>query len=204
MASRNDESNIGMRLGRLFQQYGLRIAYAQYKAEMYEQEREAASARGQGYKSLQAQVAKQSWEVYRKNLITKRRELEEAVQTALIGYSDTQRRVWFSYFMEGKSSTAIMQEVQLSDRTVERMIARMKDDMELKFTDSAFKRIGEATKPKWTSAQLASFLTENPSQDYLAAVQDMLDYGIVDLDALEFDHDFQNFVESGRRPTDGE
>ena len=82
MASRNDESNIGMRLCRLFQQYGLRIAYAQYKAEMYEQEREAASARGQGYKSLQAQVAKQSWEVYRRNLITKRRELEEAVQTA--------------------------------------------------------------------------------------------------------------------------
>ncbi len=201
MASRNDESNIGMRLGKLFQQYALRISYAEYKAKLYEQEREAASTRGQGYKALQAQVAKQSWEVYLKNLTAMRAELEEAVKKALIGYSDIQKKVWYAYFMEAKSSTTIMHEVQLSDRTVERMIARMKDDMELKFTASTFKRIGEEIKPKWDATQLAAFLEESPSDDYKAAIQDMLDYGIIDLDALEFDHDFQHFLETGEHPS---
>lgn len=202
MASRNDESNIGQRLAKLYQQYGLRIAYAEYKAEMYEQERESASMRGQGYKALQAQIAKQSWEVYRKNLLNKRGELEEAVKQALVGYSDVQRSVWYAYFMEAKSSTTIMKEVGLSDRTVERMIARMKDDMELKFTASAFKRIGESSKPKWDGNALAEFLEEKPSDEYRKAVQDLLDYGIVDLDALEFDHDFQHFLETGEHPNE--
>ena len=201
MASRNDESNIGQRLAKLYQQYGLRIAYAEYKAEMYEQEREAASTRGQGYKALQAQVAKQSWEAYRKNLLNKRGELEEAVKQALIGYNDIQRKVWYAYFMEAKSSTTIMKEVGLSDRTVERMIARMKDDMELKFTASTFKRIGETAKPKWSGDDLAEFLDDKPSDEYRRAVQDLLDYGIVDLDALEFDHDFQRFLETGEHPS---
>lgn len=202
MASRNDESNIGQRLAKLYQQYTLRIEYAKYKSEMYEQERESASMRGQGYKALQAQIAKQSWEVYRKNLLNKRGELEEAVKQALVGYSDVQRSVWYAYFMEAKSSTTIMKEVGLSDRTVERMIARMKDDMELKFTASAFKRIGESSKPKWDGNALAEFLEEKPSDEYRKAVQDLLDYGIVDLDALEFDHDFQHFLETGEHPNE--
>ena len=201
MASRNDESSIGMRLGKLFQQYGLRIAYAQYKAGMYEQERDAASARGNAYRTLQAQISKQSWEVYARNLTAKRSELEDAVRRSLIGYSDVQKKVWYAYFIEGKSSTAIMHEVQLSDRTVERMIARMKDDMELKFSASTFKRIGEEAKPKWEAGQLASFLGGSPSDEYKAAVQDLLDYGVIDLDALEFDHDFQHYLETGERPS---
>ena len=204
MASRNDESNIGMRLGKLFRQYGLRIAYAQYNADLYENERQKCSAIGQSYKALQAQIAKQSWEAYRKNLIEKQNEMGEAVQQALIGYSDTQRRIWYAYFLEGKSSTVITKEVNLSDRTVERMIAKMKVDMELKFDGTPFKRAEAEAKAKWDASQLAAYLEGNPSQAYQSAIQDLLDYGAIDLDALEFDQRFQDYLATGRRPADGD
>lgn len=204
--ARNDESNIGQRLGRLLQQFDLRIAFAAYKAEMYENERSHASMRGMGQKAIQAQMAKNSWNTYRENLLRFRSELIDEVKSSLIGYSATQKHVWFAYFMENKSSTAIAKELGLSDRTVERSVAKLKDDMALKFRydSAAFRRLGEIPQPRWSAEDLAAFLKEKPSQEYLEAIKDMLDYGIIDLDALEFDHGFQHFLETGRRPTDGE
>lgn len=198
--NRNDEGNIGQRLAKLYQQYALRVAYAKYKAEIYEQERQSSSMRGNSARSLKAQVAKRSWEVYLANLNEKKSELESAVKTALVGYNDTQRKVWFAYFFEAKSTDAISAEVDLSGRTVERMIARMKGDMEMKFTSGDVKKPPRQSKPKWSGDDLARFLEDKPSDDYRRAVQDMLDYGAVDIDALEFDHDFQEWLETGKRP----
>lgn len=197
-AQSNDVSNIGRRIGRLLQQYQLRIAYAEYKSKLYEEEREKASASGQGYKTLQATLSQKVWKTYMENLVTKKSQLEAAVREALVCYNEKERKIWWLYFIKQKSSYEIEEIMKLNSRAVQRIVASMKSDMELKF-EQKLPRIGEASAPKWSAQELACFLEEKPSDDYVAAIRDMLDYGIVDIDTLEFDETFQDYLK-GKRP----
>lgn len=197
-AQSNDVSNIGRRIGRLLQQYQLRIAYAEHKSKLYEEEREKASASGQGYKTLQATLSQKVWKTYMENLVTKKSQLEAAVREALVCYNEKERKIWWLYFIEQKSSYEIEEIMKLNSRAVQRIVASMKADMELKF-EQKLPRIGEASAPKWSAQELACFLEEKPSDDYVAAIRDMLDYGIVDIDILEFDETFQDYLK-GKRP----
>lgn len=63
---------------------------------------------------------------------------------------------------------------------------------------------GERPAPNWNAQDLGHFLEEEPDEGYLAALKDALDYGIIDIDALEFDYEFQRYLETGKRPTDGD
>lgn len=191
-----EEINVGKRLGRLLQQYALRIAYAEGKIQLYDEEQQNASARGNGVKTLKATVAKNCWEVYAKNLKTKKEELEKSIREALVGYSTKQRQIWFAYFIENKSSYEIEEEQCINSRAVQRMVASMKEDMDLRF-DIKVPNIGEKKFPKFSPKDLAEFLTEKPSEDYVLAIKDLLNYGIVDLDELDFDPDFQGWINSG-------
>lgn len=195
--TKNDVGSIGKRIGRLLQQYQLRIAYAEYKAHLMDEERLKASAIGNAYREMQANISKKAWETYAKNLATKKSELEQAVREALICYNSKQRTIFWLYFIENKSTYEIEDEMRIDSRKVQRTIAAMKADMEMRF-EQRLPKIGEVKSPKWSAPDLAKFLTENPSQGYIDAIQDMLDYGIIDLDTLEFDQDFQDYLEGGR------
>ena len=201
--NQNDVSNIGKRIGRLLQQYELRIQYAQYKSSLMEEERQKASATGKAFKSMQATISRDVWEVYAKNLNTKKSELEEAVGRALMCYSDAEKRIWWAYFIENKSSYDIEGETHLNSRTVQRMIAAMKRDMELKFEQN-LPRVGETDSPRYSASDIASFVRKKPSEEYVSAVSDLLEYGIVDLDALEFDPKFQDFIDRRAVAGDGD
>jgi len=190
----NEETSVGKRIGRLLQQYALRIAFAEGKVKLYDEEQANASARGSGVKTLRASISRNCWEVYAKNLTTKKTELEEAVKNALVGYSTKQRQVWFAYFIENKSSYEIEEQLSLNSRTVQRMVAAMKEDMDLKF-DIRLPKMGEENFPKFSAKDLAEFLTDKPSEDYINGIKDALDYGIIDLDELDFDPDFQGFLD---------
>lgn len=196
MANRTAYNSIGNRLGRLLQQYRLRIAYAVYRAEMYGEEQAKASALGNGYKALQATISKQCWETYAKNLGDKRDELLGSIKECLIGYNDKQRKVWCAYFIDNKSAEAIAADVGAAPRTVERMISVMRSDMELNFSAS-LPKMGDKPAASWDANALATFLTESPTPDYLSAVNDCMSYGIVDADALENDRMFQEFLAKG-------
>ncbi len=190
----NEENTVGRRLGRLLQQYNLRIAYAKGKRKLYQEEQNNASAKGNSQMALKATIAFKCWEVYETNLTAKREELIEAIQNALIGYNDRQRKIWFAYFIEGKSSYEIADSVvPLNPRLVQRAIAAMKSDMELKF-EQKLPEVGEKVAPKWSASDLANYLSDKPAEAYVSAVKDLLDYGIVDLDALEFDKTFQDYL----------
>ena len=130
---KDNDASIGKRLSQLLRQYSLRIALAKGKAHLYDQERQRASATGNAYKSLQAQIAVRCWAIYAKNLTTLKGELEEAIRNALAGYGEYEKRAWWLYFIENKPSSEIEREVGLSQRTVQRWLASMKADMELKF-----------------------------------------------------------------------
>jgi len=203
-AYKTDETSIGKRLGRLLQQYQLRIAYAKYKASLYEEEAACASSRGMGYKALQATISKKSWETYAQNLTDKKAELEGVLRSCLIGYSDKQKDIWYSYFIDNLSPSEIeSKNPNLSQRTIQRVVAAMKRDMELRF-EQKLPRIGERPAPNWNAQDLGHFLEEEPDEGYLAALKDALDYGIIDIDALEFDYEFQRYLETGKRATDGD
>ena len=168
------------------------------KAQLYDQERQRASATGNAHKSLQAQIAVRCWATYAKNLTTLKGELEAAIQNALAGYKDKQKRIWWLYFIEDKSVYEIEEAMHLNVRNVSRALASMKADMELKFrVPRPLTQEGRAT-PKWGARELANFLEENPSEEYVKAVSELLEYGIIDIDALEFDEMFQEFLEKGR------
>ena len=197
-ANTNDASTIGKRLGRLIQQYDLRIKYGQYKASLMEQEASKASAIGNEQKAVRAKVSMNAWATYADNLATAKMELAKAIQTALVAYNTTERKIWWLYFIENKSTYDIEDETSINSRSVQRVIAAMKKDMELNF-EQKLPNVGEVESPKWTAQDLAFFLEEKPTTDYLAAIKDMLEYGIVDIDALEFDPDFQDYVVNGRK-----
>ena len=197
-ANTNDASTIGKRLGRLIQQYDLRIKYGQYKANLMEQEAKKASAIGNLEKETRAKVSMNAWATYADNLATAKMELAKAIQTALVAYNTTERKIWWAYFIENKSTYDIEDETSINSRSVQRAIAAMKKDMELNF-EQKLPYVGEVESPKWTAQDLAFFLEEKPTTDYLSAIKDMLEYGIVDIDALEFDPDFQDYVVNGRR-----
>lgn len=196
-ANQNDVSNIGKRIGRLLQQYQLRIRYAEYKAKLMEEERAKASSSGNGWKTAQATISQKAWEVYAKNLATKKSELEDAVRKSLICYSSKEKDIWWRYFIENKSTYQIEAELNLNSRAVQRVVASMKKDMELKFEQS-LPKIGEIEAPKWSAVELAQFFEEKPSADYVSAISDLLAYGIVDVDALEFDPMFQKYIKGER------
>lgn len=194
--NKNDVSSIGNRIGRLIQQYELRIRYAEYKAKLMAEEEKRASASGLDKKAMYAKIARLAWEVYQKNLSDKRDDLLKEIKGALICYNSKEKQIWWLYFIENKSSYDIETETNFNARAVQRTVAAMKSDMELKF-ESLFHRNSGLESPNWSAADLANFLTERPSDDYLAAVKDMLQYGIVDLDALEFDPMFQKYLDNG-------
>lgn len=196
MANRTAYNSIGNRLGRLLQQYNLRVAYAEYRSEMYAEEQGKASALGNGYKALQATISKQCWETYAKNLSDKRDELTDAIKTSLVGYNDRQKKVWYAYFIENKTAEAIATEINTVERTVMRMVSVMRDDMEMNFSAS-LPKMGDRPSYPWSPTDLANFLTENPTPDYVSAVSDCMSYGIVDADALENDRMFQEFLNNG-------
>lgn len=196
-ANKNDVSTIGNQIGRLIQQYDLRITYAQYRASLMDEERLKASSLGQGRKTLESTVSREAWAIYAKNLTTKRQALIEDVKSALICYNANERKVWWAYFIERKSTYDIAAEIDRDPRAIQRMVAAMKADMELRF-EQVLPRIGEKTSPKWSYAELANFLEDKPSEDYMKAVKDMIDYGVVSVDLLEFDPDFQDFL-AGKR-----
>ncbi len=195
-ANTNDGSSVGRRIGRLLQQYSIRIAYAEYKAKLYEEEASSASARGNAQKSVKAKVAKITWETYAKNLADKRDNLIRDVRNSLIGYSDKQASIWFAYFVENKTTHEIATSLGVvSERTVQRMIASMKDDMSIRF-ETRMPRIGERPSANFEARELASFLREEPSEEYIAALKDAMDKGFIDVDALEFDYEFQSHLEA--------
>ncbi len=196
MANRTAYNSIGNRLGRLLQQYNLRVAYAEYRSEMYAEEQSKASALGNGYKSLQATISKQCWETYAKNLSDKRDELTDAIKMSLVGYNDRQKKVWYSYFIENKTAEAIASEINTVERTVMRMVSVMREDMEMNFSAS-LPHMGDKPSYSWSPTDLATFLTEKPTPDYVSAVSDCMSYGIVDADALENDRMFQEFLANG-------
>ena len=197
---KDDETSIGRRLGRLLQQYGLRISYATHKANIYSEEEKCASARGLAQKALRAKISANSWGVYAKNLADKRDELKQAIYLSLIGYNDKQKKIWFAYFIDNLSPSEIeLQDPSVSQRTIQRVVAAMKADMALRFP-SKLPNIGEKGAPNWNAKDLATFLEEKPSNDYVRALQDALNYGIIDIDALEFDYEFQNYIATGKHP----
>lgn len=195
---KNDETSIGKRLGRLLQQYGLRISYATYKAVLYREEEQSASARGNDQRALRAKIAKTSWETYAANLTDKRDELKRAIYMSLIGYNDRQKKIWFAYFIENLTPSEIeLREPNTSQRTIQRTVAAMKADMELRFP-SKLPAIGDKEAPNWNAKDLALFLEERPSEDYIKGLQDALDYGVIDIDAIECDEEFQNFISASK------
>lgn len=191
---------IGKRLGRLIEQYELRRAYAKYKAGLMEQERLKASAIGNEYKSMQAKISMEAWTVYETNLHEMEAELMEQIKKALLGYNSTEKNIWWLYFIENKSSYEIESAISLNSRSVQRAIAAMKKDMELKFLSRPRTNAeGQEYKTLFTALDLANFIEEKPSEDYVRAVRDLMQLGFIDLDALEFDGLFQDFLE-GKRP----
>jgi len=195
---KNDETSIGRRLGRLLQQYGLRISYATHKANIYSEEEKCASARGLAQKALRAKISANSWGVYAKNLADKRDELKQAIYMSLIGYNDKQKKIWFAYFIDNLSPSEIeLQDPNISQRTIQRVVAAMKADMALRFP-SKLPTIGDKEAPNWNAKDLASFLGERPSEDYIKGLQDAFDYGVIDIDAIECDEEFQNFISASK------
>lgn len=192
----NEQNTIGKRLGRLVQQYDLRISHAKYTAGVYEEEWARLSATNQTQKATYAKVAHNTWKTYETNLAAKREELIKAIQEALIGYNEKQRKIWYAYFIEGLSGREIEDKYNLGYRNVYRMVSAMQEDMSLRFVGKVPDESGAKTL-NWGAARLATFLTENPSNDYIEAVEDALNYGIIDIDSLEFDPDFQDFLEKG-------
>lgn len=193
-ANKNDVSTIGNQIGRLLQQYELRITYANYRANLMNEEKLKASALGQDRKALSASISKEAWGVYAKNLNDKKGELIEAIKKALIGYNANERKVWWSYFIERKSAERVSDEVCMSLRSVQRLIASMKDDMELRFSQIPPK-FSDGETPKWSHVELAGFLQKDPSEAYVKAVKDMVDGGYISIDILESDPKFQEYLQ---------
>ncbi len=192
-ANKNDASTIGFQIGRLIQQYNLRIAHANHRAQLMDEERLKASSLGQSRKSIDATISRDAWLTYAKNLANKRTELAEDVKRSLICYNANERKVWWSYFIERKSADQVAQETGFSLRSVQRLIASMKAEMECKFSQIP-PRVGES--PKWSHIELASFLSKGRlSEEYSRAIKDIMEYGIVSTDLLEFDPDFQKSLE---------
>lgn len=197
-ANKNDVSTIGNQIGRLIQQYDLRITYAKFRAELMEEERLKASTIGEGRKTFESTVSRQAWSIYAKNLATKKNELALEVKKALIGYNTVEREAWWRYFIERKSAEQVATEIGFSLRSVQRLIASMKADMELRFSQ-ILPRFGDKESPKWSHTELARFLSKKePSDEYARAVKDMIEYGIVSIDLLEFDPEFQDFLKGVR------
>lgn len=197
-ANKNDASTIGFQIGRLIQQYNLRITRANYRAKLMDEERLKASSVGQTKRALEATISRDAWVIYAKNLTNKRTELAEEVKTSLIGYNANEKSVWWSYFVERKSAEKVAQETGFSLRSVQRFIASMKAEMECRFNQIP-PRMEEIESPRWSHIELAHFLEEKPNDDYIKAVKDLIDYGVISVDLLEFDPDFQAYLRGERR-----
>ena len=192
-ANKNDVSTIGNQIGRLLQQYELRITYANWRAKLMDEERLKASALYQKKRALDASIAKEAWSIYAKNLTDKKAELVEAVKRGLIGYGSNERVIWWRYFIERESAERIAEDVNMSLRSVQRLVASMKANMELRFSTIAPK-FSEGESPKWSHVELAGFLQESPSEDYVKAIKDIIEGGYVSIDLLESDPRFQEYL----------
>ena len=194
---------VGRRIGQLLRQYSMRIAYANGKIALYEEEQKVNSAMGKVKLSLQAAVAANCWKVYSDNLTDKKEELENAVTDTITGYSQTEKRIWWMFFIDGMSSIDIAKDgsVPLCDRQIRKIVNRMSDEMGMRFND--IPRQG-ATKCTYSAEQVARYLDENPDESYIQAIEDLMKYGFLDLDCIESDEQLRDFVESGRREGDGE
>lgn len=197
----NIDTSIGRRIGQLLRQYALRINFAEGKAKLYDEESQKASAMGYGKRTIDAAIARNVWQTYAKNLKDVKAELENAVKEALAGYTQQQKIIWWSYFINNQPCPDIAErpDVRMELRTVYRVVKAMRDELELKFKLPVPSEERVEIK-EWSPIDLALFLEEKPSDEYIQAIKDMLDYGIVDLDTLEFDHDFQHFLETGEHP----
>lgn len=190
----NDDNLIGKRIGRLLQQFRLRHAYAEHRSGLMRAEYERASGSGQTERALKAKIGKAMWDVYAKNVGDLMGKLGEDVRNALVCYNQTERGIWWAYFVEGKSSYDIGEELHVNSRTVQRAVAAMRRDMEMSFSFAGPKVEGEAKTPKWGAQDLADYMRPKASPEYVSAVNDMLERGIVDCDALDFDPAFQEAI----------
>lgn len=193
--SRKHEAPIGRRICQLVAQYRLRIAYGRGKAELYEAEAKKADRLGRARQSAEAKASRNVWGVYVNNLQGKLGSLLTQIDFALAPYNDRVRLVWKARYLDGKTVEQIADETLFNPRHVQRM---------LQVSDRA---LGEATgltlekspKPVWTAGDLAAYLTERPTPDYVAAIADLLDYGAVDVTLLETDEEFQDWLASSKK-----
>lgn len=201
----NNDTSIGNRLGRLFQQMQLRVEYATYKAKLYAEEAKLASARGKETKAVRATISQRAYETYAKNVLDLYTDLATAIKASLTGYSDKQMNVWTSYFIFDKPVSVIAVEENVSERTVHRMIAAMKADMELKVGGCIPAEARTEKSPNWNAIDLAEFLAGGLpcSEHYYQAIADALKYGAIDVNALEFDTAFQEYLDEREKCNGG-
>lgn len=197
------ESFIGKRIGTLYRRMDIRIAFATGYSDLYREEAKRYSAMSQTQKAANARLASEIWKAYATNVTDMKNELRAEVRKALLGYTEQEKTVFWMFFIESKTYEEIeaSPEINMSLRTIYRLIKAMRDELDMRFVPEKYER--GASIPNWSSSDLALFLEEKPSEDYLRAIKDCLEYGIIDIDAIETDPEFQYFLEQGKHSLKG-
>lgn len=194
--SRRYENRIGKRLGRLVAQYRLRIAYGKAKAELYSAEAKKNDRLGRSKQAIEAKASRNVFGVYVSNLEGKLGELLNGIDLALLPYSDLTRQAWKLCYLEGLTIDQIADRLCINARYIQRLISRA--------DQAVCKSVGlegrESEPPeRWSAADLAAYLTERPSADYVSGIADLLDYGAVDVTFLETDEEFLDWLASSKK-----
>ena len=188
--------SIGLRIGSLIRQYGLRIAYAKGKISLYEAERAKYESLGRQRQAASAKLSRNVWAAYCNAITAKRDALMEDVRQLLSGYTGIEYDVWVRHCVNGERMSDIANDLGYNLTWVYKIAAKVSADMAERIEEPEKPTSSKA--PKWTARQLAKFLTEAPSPDYEAAIADLLAYGAIDVGALESDGGFQDYLLEGR------
>lgn len=191
-----DGTIIANRIVRILCQYDLRIAYGKAKAGLYEEEEGKYSALCDATKAAKGKVAKEVWTTYVDNLTKKKEQLEAELNDALQFYSATQKEIWIDVFVHKRPIKSLTSKYNLCRSSLSRIVSAMRRDMEMRFDGRL--PAENSDQPNWNYKDLASFLTDKPSADYMEAVKDLVSYGLIDVQMLDTDESFQSYLD-GRK-----
>ena len=99
--------SIGLRIGSLIRQYGLRIAYAKGKISLYEAERAKYESLGRQRQAASAKLSRNVWAAYCNAITAKRDALMEDVRQLLSGYTGIEYDVWVRHCVNGERMSDI-------------------------------------------------------------------------------------------------